>query len=377
LVVYKGANYPLQESIALVVVGGTAPYTYAFTVGGTLQQNVVGAVALDSPPGITINSNTGVITFDPTSTNATPGRWKVGITVTDNASASTTTDIYITVDGPAGSSAPPPAPALTMPAPTSTNNSAGVSGTGPYFITGYTQLMINVGTIDTIQFNPTASISGGTWVITATVSTSTGGTSSITMPTIPTSNSGTLNSVSYNSSMGQLYLSSGDANYPPGSTVVFTAVCTRTSDGAVGTTLLNVAMPLTEIVPTLVMNQSDTSITLDSSQISSGIYIYTVGDNASIQSASPGSQYITVAAVPAAAGYNIHVSVASVSGHEASWNSTSSQIDITTNTNIGTSNMLGKGFTFTYEDSVGAKMPIGIHTASTIDTLIVNVYDNY
>ena len=237
LVVYKGANYPLQESIALVVVGGTAPYTYAFTLGGTLQQNVVGAVALDSPPGITINSNTGVITFDPTGANAVPGRWKVGISVTDGASASVNTDIYITVDGPAGSSAPP---ALTMPVPTSTNNSVGFSGTGPFSITGYTQTMLNLGNADTINFDPSATITGS-WLITAAV-TSAGST---TIPAMTTTLNN--NTVSYNSSTGSIYLTSGDPLYPPGSAVVFTAVCTRTSDGAVGTTVLNVTMPLREL----------------------------------------------------------------------------------------------------------------------------------
>ena len=372
LIFYKGANYPNQESIALVVVGGTGSYTYAFTSGGTVDQATL--IASDSPPGIDINPSTGMLSFQPTSVNAAPGRWKVGVTITDGGSTSVTTDIYITVDGVAGSSGPP---SLTMPAPTSINNFNPIAplGNNTYSISGYTQTMINAGNSDTIQFNPTASISGGSWVITASVTTTTGGNSSVTTPTIPTSISGSLNIVSYNSSLGEVYLSSGDAAYPPGSSVVFTAVCTRTSDGAVGTTILNVAMPLTEIVPRLVMDQSDTSITLDTSQISSGIYTYNVGDNASIQTTYPGSQYITVVGVPAAAGYSIVVVPLQGMG-QSTWNSTLSQIDITTNANFGTGTQtIGKGYKFTYEDGTANKMPLGITSGN--DELMVNVIDNY
>ena len=372
LVFYKGAHYPSQESIALVVVGGTGSYTYAFTLGGTVIQQVGNnQIVSNSPPGITIDSTNGKISFEPTGPRATVGRWKVGITVTDGASASINTDIYITVDGVAGSSAPPRPPTTTfdLPIPVSTNNSAGVSGTTtPFSISGYTQLLINVGTIDTIQFDPTASISGGTWVITASVTTSTGGTSSITTPTIPTSNSGSLNIVSYNSSMGELYLSSGDANYPPGSSVSFTAVCTRTSDGAVGTTVLNVAMPLTEIVPTLVMDQSDTSITLDDSQKSSGIYTYIVGDNTGVQLSYPDSQYITVEAIPPVSPYTLSYSGVTTNATPATtfistFDPLTSRIIINPNANHNSGGIdVTETFTFTYDDGSGNLLPLGFET---------------
>ena len=240
LIFYKGAHYPAQSAIGIVVAGGTGPYSYAFTVGGTLEQNVVGATPSNGPTGVTLTS-TGIFSFDPTSGNATAGRWLVDVTILDSAGTpqSINTTIYITVDELAGSSAPPP-PSLTMPAVESIQNFAGLSGTGPYSITGYTQSMLNLGSVETIHFDRNATITG-TWLITAAV-TSNGVR---TTPTIPTTLSS--NTVTYNSSTGSISLSSGDPLYPPGSTVVFTAVCTRTSDGAVGTTLLNVTMPLREL----------------------------------------------------------------------------------------------------------------------------------
>jgi hypothetical protein len=354
LVFYYGPHYPIQTAIAVVVAGGTAPYTYLIR-GGLL------------PPGITIDSLTGIITFDPTDPNAVPGRWElIPVAINDTTSNAVQANINITVDGVAGSSAPPSS--LTLGAPTSQQNTNPITslGNNNYSISGYTQSTMNINNADRIDFNP--QLITGTWVITAAVNSA--GTS--TTPTIPTTPNN--NTVSYDPSFGELVLHSGDPLYPPGSTVVFTATCTRASDGAVGTTILNVPMPLTEIVPRLVMDQSDTSISLDPSQITSGIYTYNVGDNVSIQTASPGSQYITVVGVPAAAGYDIHVSVSSGLG-QATWNSASSQIDITTNVNIGNQNTIGKGFTFTYEDSTGAKMPLGITSGN--DELMVNVIDEY
>ena len=131
-------------------------------------------------------------------------------------------------------------------------------------------------------------------------------------------------------------------------------------------------MPLTEIVPTLVT--PDGTVTEDLSQISSGIYTYNVGDNASIQTASPGSQYITVVGVPAAAGYSIVVVPLQGTG-QSTWNSTLTQIDITTNVNIGNQNTIGKGYKFTYENGTANKMPLGITSGN--DELMVNVIDNY
>jgi hypothetical protein len=197
-------------------------------------------IASNSPPGIDINPATGMLSFEPTGVNAAPGRWKVNVTITDAATptpASVTTDIYITVDGVTGSSAPA---SLTMPAVESIQNTAGLSGTGPYTITGYTQSMLTLGSSDTIHFDRNATITG-TWLITAEVVDN----GVRTTPTMPTAVSG--NTVTYNSTTGRISLSSGDPLYPPGSAVVFTAVCTRTSDGAVGTTLLNVTMPEREL----------------------------------------------------------------------------------------------------------------------------------
>jgi hypothetical protein len=355
LVFYYGAHYPTQTAIGVVVAGGTAPYNYF--IRGSL------------PPGISIDSLTGIFTFDPTDPAAVPGRWEdVEVAIGDAAGGGVATRINITVDGNVGSS--PPA-GLTMPAPTSLNNSAGVSGAGPYSINGYTQSMLNLGTADLIDFNAGSTPIAGTWVITARVVTTTGGTSSITTPTIPTTPNN--NTVSYVPSIGQVSLSSGDPLYPPGSIVSFTAVCTRTSDGLVGTTVVNLTMPLTEIVPTLVT--PDGTVTEDLSQISSGIYTYNVGDNASIQNASPGSQYITVVGVPAAAGYSIVVVPLQGMG-QSTWNSTLSQIDITTNANFGTGTQtIGKGYIFKYEDGTANKMPLGITSGN--DELMVNVIDNY
>jgi hypothetical protein len=227
--------------------------------------------------------------------------------------------------------------------------------------------MVNLGSSDTIHFDSNGTITG-TWLITAAV-TSAGSRTTPTIPTTPNNNT-----VSYNPSTGSISLSSGDPLYPPGSAVVFTAVCTRTSDGAVGTTLLNVTMPLTEIVPTLVT--PDNSVTENLSQVvSDGIYTYNVGDNAAV---FVSSQYITVVAVPAAAAYSIVVAPLQGAG-QATWNVVSSQIDITTNSNFGVgAGTIGKGFTFTYEDVTGTKMPLGINTGNSGNNeLIVNVIDNY
>jgi hypothetical protein len=109
LIFYKGAHYPVQTSIGVVVAGGTGPYSYAFTVGGTLDQATL--IASNSPTGITLTS-TGIFSFDPTSGNATAGRWLVGVTITDAASGSVSTDIYITVSS-TGNTTPTPVTAPT------------------------------------------------------------------------------------------------------------------------------------------------------------------------------------------------------------------------------------------------------------------------
>jgi hypothetical protein len=123
LIFYKGPHYPVQTSIGVVVAGGTGPYSYAFTVGGTVDQATL--IASNSPTGITLSS-TGIFSFDPTSVNATAGRWKVNVTITDAASGSVSTDIYITVNS-TGNTAP--APVTTPTALTSlASNSVTSSG---------------------------------------------------------------------------------------------------------------------------------------------------------------------------------------------------------------------------------------------------------
>jgi hypothetical protein len=123
LIFYKGPHYPVQTSIGVVVAGGTGPYSYAFTVGGTVDQATL--IASNSPTGITLSS-TGIFSFDPTSVNATAGRWKVNVTITDAASGSVSTDIYITVSS-TGNTAP--APVTTPTALTSlASNSVTSSG---------------------------------------------------------------------------------------------------------------------------------------------------------------------------------------------------------------------------------------------------------
>ena len=222
---------------------------------------------------------------------------------------------------------------------------------------------------DTINFDPTATISGS-WVITAHVVTTTGGTSSITTPTIPTATLPSANVVSYNSSTGQLHMTGGDADYPPGSAVVFTAVCTRTSDGAVGTTLLNVTIPLTDIVPWYV--SPDSSVLEDLSQMNSGIYTYNVGDNISL---TAGSQYITFAAVPTQAGYSINPAF-TTNTSIATWNSANSSIVIATNANLGGSGPVTLEFILSYTTAANLNvMPLGI-TYSGNDEIKVIIVQN-
>ena len=95
LLFYKGSHYPSQTSLAVAVAGGAAPYTYAFTAGGTLDQVAAGA-ALSSPPGVTLSSS-GSFSFDPAGISAVAGRWKANVTITDSASNSVSTDIYVSV----------------------------------------------------------------------------------------------------------------------------------------------------------------------------------------------------------------------------------------------------------------------------------------
>jgi hypothetical protein len=96
LLFYKGANYPAQSALAIAVAGGTAPYSYAFTAGGTLDQTTPGA-AINSPVGVTLSSS-GLFSFDPAGVSAVAGRWKANVTITDSASNSVSTDIFVTVN---------------------------------------------------------------------------------------------------------------------------------------------------------------------------------------------------------------------------------------------------------------------------------------
>jgi hypothetical protein len=245
LVFYYGAHYPTQTAIAVVVAGGTAPYTYSFQGKGTSG----------SPPGVSIDSTTGIISFDPTDPAAIGGRWDITISITAQ-SGSINTDIFITVDSSAGST-PSGGGGLIMPAPTSTLNFSNMSPTGnnTYSIGGYNQSLLNNSSADLINFNSTNIT--GTWSITASVD---GGTP------FPVATLAQINIVRYTASTGELTLTSADPLYPPTSTVVFTATLTRTSDGAVGSTVLTVLMPITE----LILNPS-TNINLSSGK-------YEIGD---------------------------------------------------------------------------------------------------
>jgi hypothetical protein len=113
MIFYKGAHYPLQEALGLSVAGGTAPYSYTFTAGGTYDQNTAGA-GITGPPGITLSS-AGSFSFDPTGVSAVSGRWRVNVTITDATQSSVTKDIYITVNDTITSVVVPPPPAPTAP----------------------------------------------------------------------------------------------------------------------------------------------------------------------------------------------------------------------------------------------------------------------
>ena len=108
LLFYKGSHYPTQSALAIAVAGGTTPYTYAFTAGGTLDQVTSGA-ALNSPPGVTLSSS-GSFSFNPAGVSAASGRWKANVTITDAAQSSVSTDIYVTVNGDNIIPIPPPLP---------------------------------------------------------------------------------------------------------------------------------------------------------------------------------------------------------------------------------------------------------------------------
>ena len=317
LIFYKGAHYPVQTSIGVVVAGGTGPYSYAFTVGGTLDQATL--IASNSPTGITLTS-TGIFSFDPTSGNATAGRWLVGVTITDAASGSVSTDIYITVSS-TGNTTPTPVTApttLTSLASSSVTSSGftvtwsggsgatsytytldgatvtpstnnGVSSSSATF-TGLTQsttyavvvtAVNSAGSTPSTSFNVTTSpfsmpvpfssyntatytltspdnylasssftqeninsdniIFGGknfpgTFVYTASVN----GGQPITIPT-DDNNSNVVKTTTANPST--IFLSGVDPLYPPGSTVVITAVFTGTSPGQTGTVTVTLTFP--------------------------------------------------------------------------------------------------------------------------------------
>ena len=96
LIFYKGPHNPLQTAIGISVAGGTPPYTFSLTTGETYAQNTL-EIGIDNPPAISIDS-VGLFHFDPTDPLAVGGRWKVGVTITDTASISVSTNIYITVN---------------------------------------------------------------------------------------------------------------------------------------------------------------------------------------------------------------------------------------------------------------------------------------
>jgi hypothetical protein len=253
LVFYYGAHYPTQTAIAVVVAGSTPPYTYSFQGKGTSG----------SPAGLSIDSATGIFTFDPTYPAAVGGRWEITILI-DSQSNSIDTDIFVTVDSSAGST-PSGGGGLIMPAPTSDLNNSMMSPTGnnTYSIGGYNQNMLNNSSADLIDFNSTNIV--GTWAITATVN---GGSSFPVDNTLPILQ---INNVRYTPSTGKLFLTSADSQYPPGNTVVFTATLTRASDGLVGTTVLTVLMPNVE----LILADTNNNMTYDSTSNT-----YTVDDPA-------------------------------------------------------------------------------------------------
>ena len=126
LIFYKGSHYPTQSALAIAVAGGAAPYTYAFTASGTLDQVTSGA-ALNSPPGVALSSS-GSFSFDPAGISAVAGRWKANVTITDAASNSVSTDIYVTVDS--GSSTTNPPPLVSAPTKPASVSSSSVSSSG-------------------------------------------------------------------------------------------------------------------------------------------------------------------------------------------------------------------------------------------------------
>jgi hypothetical protein len=111
LLFYNGSHYPVQDALAVAVSGGVAPYSYSFTAAGTINQSVAGA-PLNAPPGVTLSS-AGLFSFDPAGVYAVAGRWKANVTITDSASNSVSTDIYVTVNGNNSTLPPPPPPPPT------------------------------------------------------------------------------------------------------------------------------------------------------------------------------------------------------------------------------------------------------------------------
>ena len=330
LVFYYGAHYPTQTAIAVVVAGSTAPYTYSFQGKGTSG----------SPPGVSIDSTTGIISFDPTDPAAVGGRWEITITITA-PSGSIDTDIFITVDSSAGST-PSGAGALIMPAPTSNLNFSNMSSTGnnTYNIGGYNQSMLNNSSADLIDFNSTDI--PGTWSITATVN---GGSSFSVNNTTPVQ----INIVRYTASTGELTLTSADSQYPPGSTVVFTATLTRASDGSVGTTVLTVLMPNVELILTPMTNNymsyNSTSNT------------YTVDDPAN------GPYYIVITPIPSVAGATVLFTRNTSAGYIVLDSSNNISLTNVNYTPSGTGTVV-HSVTIDYEDSIHSSLLISPITTS-------------
>jgi len=275
LVFYKGAHYPNQQSIAIVVVGGVDDYTYSFTPGGTIDQATL--IMSNSPPGIDIHPDTGILSFEPTGANAVTGRWKVNVTITDGVS-SINTDIYITVDGPAVPVVPG---IITNPTPIPANPNISLttlSGTNNYSITGYT---INSIVGESITLNPaTPNPLEGSWSVTATV----GGATNIVPVGIGYNTSISVNNIT---TTCDLFLTANDPLYPPGSVVTFTAI--RTLGSGTGTTTIEITIPS----PVTLTFTPSTNIVVDSD----GKYI--------IGNTSTESYYIDVTPTPSVIGATV------------------------------------------------------------------------
>ena len=93
VVFYTPANYGTQSAIPVVAAGGTAPYTYSIAAPASLSA------------GVTINSATGVLSFNAATATVTQwGKWVVPITVADSASGSVTKYVNVSLDDGNGSS---------------------------------------------------------------------------------------------------------------------------------------------------------------------------------------------------------------------------------------------------------------------------------